>query len=173
MKLAREVLCLFLAWLMVNSSGPPSLLAQSNSGKDNRRAEEVKAAIRKLGTGKDARIMVGLRDRGSVRGYVHQTEEDGFSVSNFCSGIAIPVPFAQVRGLRGVNVATGTKVSAGKGVSEKAAAGLAAADPCSATFVRPRDWRAGRTRTVVLVCAIAVLVTIVVVIGVTITNRNF
>ena len=146
---------------MVNPSGPPSVLAQSNSAKDSRRGKEFKAAIVNLGTGKDARVRLMLRDGESVSGYVHETQEDGFSVSNFCSGVVIPVPFAQVRGLRGVNVATGTKVSAGKGVSKGVDAVLAASEPCGMVVIGGRGRPSSRSRTIIIVAAFAVLATAV------------
>jgi hypothetical protein len=171
-KFVRKLLSFFLAWLMVNLSGPPSLLAKSDSAKDNRRAEEVKAAVLKLGTGKDARVMVILRDSGTVRGYVHQSQEDGFSVSNFCSGVVIPVPFAQVRGLRGVNVATGTKVSTGKGVSKEVDAVLAADEPCGTAIIEAKSPSSGHLRTIVVVAAIATLVAVVTVIAIWVAQEH-
>jgi hypothetical protein len=132
----RRVFSFFLAWLMVNPSGPPSGFGKDDAAGDAQRASDVKAAILKLGSGKDARVMLTLRDGERVDGYVNQAQDDSFSVRDFCSGNVIPAPFAHVRGLRGVNVATRVKVSTGKGASAKAAAGLAIDDPCGATIIQ-------------------------------------
>ena len=142
-KIVREALTFLLAWLMLVPSGPPSGFAKDDAAKNARRASDVKAAVLKLGAGKDARVLLALRDGAKVGGYVQPPREDDFSVRVFCSGNDIPVPFAQIRGLRGLNVATGTKVSTGKGVSEKAAAGLAVGDPCRMRIIQAK--RSGPT----------------------------
>jgi hypothetical protein len=137
-KFVRRILSFFLAWLMVNPSGPSTGFGKDDPTTDAQRAGDVKAAVLKLGTGKNARVLVNLLDSEKVGGYVQQTQDDGLSVRVFCSGNDIPVPFARIRGLRGVNVATGMKVSAGKGVSEKVNALLATDDPCGTTIIEAK-----------------------------------
>jgi hypothetical protein len=135
-KFVRKILSFFLAWLMVYPSGPPWGFAKDDAAKDAQRVSDVKEAVIKLGAGKDARVMLVLRNGKRVGGYVQQAQENDFSVHALCSDNDTPVPFAQVRSLSGLNIATGTKVSAGKGVSAKAAAGLAVDDPCRTTIIQ-------------------------------------
>ena len=139
-KFTKRFFCCFCAWLLMIPSGSPTALAKGNGGA--RRSEEMKAAVRQLGQGNDARILLRLRDGERLGGYVRNIQEDDFSVRIFCNGAEIPVPFVQVKGLRGLNVATGAKVSVGKGVSAKLGARLAAVNPCPATYVRTggSDW---------------------------------
>jgi hypothetical protein len=135
-KLARRAFCCFLAWLMVNS---PPVFAKGNSGVG--REEEKKTALSRLGQGDAARVLVSLRDSEKVGGYVQQIQDDDFSVRVFCTENDITVSFGRVKGLRGVNVATGTKVSAGKGVSAKLAEGLSAPNPCGLITVKSESGR--------------------------------
>jgi hypothetical protein len=161
-KLVRKILAFFLAWLMLNPCGPLPGFAKAEAPKDARRAQAVKAAVLKLGAGKDARVLLTLRDSHELAGYVDQASEDSFSVSNFCTGQVAPIGYERVRGLRGLNVATGTKVSAGAGGKLKGTANLAAADPCGTTIIQAK--RKGRPgETIFFIGMITFLVVVVVI----------
>lgn len=163
-KFVRKILSFFLAWLMLNLSGPPDGFAQADASKDARRASDVKAAVLKLGAGKDARVMLSLKDSQKLTGYIDKAQEDGFSVGDLCSDQLTRVSYDQVRGLRGLNVATRTRVSAGGKVKGTSKLG---ADPlCRTTIVqgkRSGPNRAGIQAIAVIGCLAILLILAVVV----------
>jgi hypothetical protein len=124
----RKILSFFLAWLMLTPSGPPSGFAQTDVAKDARRAQAVKSAVLQLGAGKDTRVMVSLESRRTKTGYVNDVQEDGFIVRNLCTDEVTTVPYGHVRGLRGLNVANGMRVSVSK--MPKGTPKLTVGSPC-------------------------------------------
>jgi hypothetical protein len=135
-KLVRKIFSFFLAWLMLSPAGPPVGFAQAGAAKEARRASTVKAAVLKLGAGKDARVMLTLEDRQKLSGYVDKAQDDGFLVGNLCADQVTRVPYGGVRGLRGLNVATGTRVSVGGKV--KGASKLGADPLCGTTIIQAK-----------------------------------
>lgn len=157
-KFVRSVLCFFLAWLMVNPSGPPSGFAKDDAATNARRASDVKAAVLKLGTGKNARVMVSLEDNQKLTGYVDAAQEDGLLVGNVCTDQAARVPYDQVTGLRGLNVATGTKVAVGP--KPKGTPKLSAGPDCGRTFTEVNPRRPNTlVRDILLGCLAALVIT--------------
>ena len=132
----RKILSFFLAWLMVNPSGPPSGFAQTDTAKDARRASAVKSAVLQLGAGKDARVTLALEDHKKLTGYVNDVQADAFLVGSWCTDQVSTVPYGQVRGLRGLNVASGMRVSVSK--MPKGTPKLAADPPCGTSVSQAR-----------------------------------
>ena len=135
-RFVRKVFTFSLAWLMVNPSGPPSGFAQDDAAKDTRRVSAVKSAILQLGAGKDARVTLTLEDHKKLTGYINDVQTDAFLVGSLCSDQVATVPYGQVRGLRGLNVANGMRVSVSK--MPKGTPKLAAGLPCGASVNQAR-----------------------------------
>lgn len=74
--------------------------------KDARLAEEVKQNIPRLGTGREARVMVKLRDKRKVAGYVSQVGADSFTLVDERTGAPTEVAYAQVRRISAGNRTT-------------------------------------------------------------------
>ncbi len=92
--------------LMYAASAEPAF-AQSAPGDDTRLAEEVKQSIPRLGLGREARVMVKLRDNGKLAGYVSRVGADSFTLINERTGAPATVPYTQVRRISGGNRSTG------------------------------------------------------------------
>ena len=122
---------------MLNPSGPPSGFAKDDAAKDARRASAVKSAVLTLGAGKDARVILILENRRAVMGYVNDVLADAFALGSLCSDQVAPIPYGQVRGLRGLNVANGARVSVSKmpGGGPK----LVAGPPCGKVNMQARN----------------------------------
>jgi hypothetical protein len=64
--------------------------------EDARRAERVKSFINKVGTGRDARVEIRLRDKSEVKGYVSEKSNDSFVVTDAETGASATVLYSQI-----------------------------------------------------------------------------
>jgi hypothetical protein len=112
-KFLKKCLSLLLTGLVLCPCTP---LFASGLSKQERRAAQVKAAILKLGVGKDARVRVTLSNKQEVNDYVTQSSDHYFLVGRFNTDETTLIPYGDVKSLRGVDVATDTRVSAGIGI---------------------------------------------------------
>ncbi|MEJ7849572.1 MAG: hypothetical protein WKF92_15930 [Pyrinomonadaceae bacterium] len=69
----KKYLTLILTLLVLNLSLSATVFAETP--KEAKHAEKVKVNITKLGTGKDARVEVKLRDKTKLKGYVSEINE--------------------------------------------------------------------------------------------------
>lgn len=83
------------------------------STKEEKFAGKVKTEIAKLGTGKDAKIKVKLKDGTKIKGYVVEAGENQFVVMNSKTGQAVPVAYPQVGQAKGNNLSKGTIIVLG------------------------------------------------------------
>lgn len=81
--------------------------------KEEKFAEKVKTGIAKLGTGKDAKIKVKLKDGTKIKGYVMETGDNQFVVMNLKTGQAVPIAYPQVSQAKGNNLSKGTIIVLG------------------------------------------------------------
>lgn len=112
----KKSLSLALAGLVLHLACAVTVGAATKAGKEARRAEEVKAAIAKLGTGPDARVEVKLRDKTRLKGYVAEAGGEHFTVVDAKLGTAANVPYPQVAQVKGNNLSTGVKIAIGLGI---------------------------------------------------------
>ena len=84
----------------------------ANAEEESEFAAKIKTEITKLGTGRDARISVKLRDNTKLKGYVGSLREDAFSVVVDKSGASADVPYSQVKTIKGKNNLTGRQIEA-------------------------------------------------------------
>ncbi len=100
-------LSLVLALSLIYTAGAEPTLAQLAPGEDARLAEEVKQNIPRLGLGREARVMVKLRDNRKLVGYVSQVGADSFTLINERTDAPAAVPYTQVRRISGGNRSAG------------------------------------------------------------------
>ena len=81
--------------------------------KEDKFAAKIKTNITKLGTGKEARVEVKLRDKTKLKGYVGQINENSFTVVNEKTGAATEVPYSNAKQVKGKNLSTGVKIVIG------------------------------------------------------------
>jgi len=113
----KRILSFMLIVLLLNVIGvSPAYAAGVKQEKGERKAEKIKASILKLGTGKEARVAVRLKNRSIVEGYVSEASDKTFVVVAEKSGIITTIPYLQVNKLvsgKGVRIAK----DAAKGVA--------------------------------------------------------
>lgn len=111
----KRICTVILSALLLQAAAVPTFAATS-AEKEAKRAEKVRTQLVKLGTGRDARIKVELRDKTKLEGYVSSADADAFSVTDD-KGNTTPVPYQQVKRAQGNNLSTGAKIAIGVGIA--------------------------------------------------------
>lgn len=109
----KKYLTLILAILVINLSLGATVFADTKEDKAAKFADKVKANIIKLGTGKDAKVQVKLKDGTKLKGYVSQISDDKFVVVDEKTGNATEVPYPNAKQVKGNNLSTGAKIAIG------------------------------------------------------------
>ena len=104
----KKYFTLFLTILVFNLFLSIPLFANS---KEDKFAKKVKTNITKLGTGKDARVEVKLRDKTKLKGYVSQINENSFVVVDEKTGASTEVPYPNAKQVKGNNLSTGVSIA--------------------------------------------------------------
>lgn len=113
----KQLSAIALAGLMIHAIGCVNpTLASSKQDRESQRAEEVKAAIQKLGVGSDARIAFKTRDDVKLAGFISKADGDSFVVTNPRTGTATSVAYGDVTQVKGHNLSTGAKIAIGIGI---------------------------------------------------------
>ncbi len=102
---------LLAAAMIFTLAGTPSVSARTKAEKEAGFAAKVKANVAKLGVGKNARIAVKLRDKTKLAGYISQTGEGSFVVTDLKTGANTEVPYPQVAAAKGQNLSTGAIIA--------------------------------------------------------------
>ena len=113
----KKYLILILTVSVINLSLCASAFAgTTNEEKAAKLAERVEASIAKLGTGKDARVEVKLRNKTKLKGYISRISADSFVVVEDNTGTQTEVPYANAKQVKGNNLSTGVKIAIGVGL---------------------------------------------------------
>lgn len=81
--------------------------------KEEKFVETVRTKITKLGTGSDAKIKLKLKDGTKLKGYIIESNEDGFAVMNSKTGQPVSVSYSQVGQAKGNNLSSGVIIVIG------------------------------------------------------------
>lgn len=112
----KKVLTIMLSVLLFEMVCVQSAAASTKAEKQARLTEKVKANVSKLGVGQEARIEVKLQDQSRLTGYVSEIKDDSFTITNKTTGVATPVAYSNVAGVKGHNLSTGAKIGIGVAV---------------------------------------------------------
>lgn len=110
----KKICSVALVALLLQVAAAPAL-AKSAAEKESKRVETVRAKLDKLGTGKDARVKLELRDKTKLEGYISEAGPESFVVMNK-AGVATTVAYPQVAKAKGHNLSTGAKIGIGIGI---------------------------------------------------------
>lgn len=105
-----------IATLVVNLTTGNFVFAESKPENDARYVRKIKAGLAKIGVGTQARIEVKLKDKTTVKGYVKETNDDGFTVVNSKTGEETVIPYSSAKQIKGNNLSTGAKIAIGLGI---------------------------------------------------------
>ncbi len=109
----KKYLTLFVTILILNLSLGVSVFAKTNTSKETKLAEKLKASITKLGTGKDARVEIKLRNKTKLKGYISQINENTFVVIDGKTNLPNEVAYRNAKQVKGNNLNTGVKIAIG------------------------------------------------------------
>ena len=113
----KKLLALTMALLLLNLLCVAPVAAAPKQAAGAKRAEEVRGAIAKLGTGAAAKVEVRLRDGAQLKGHVRESDDTHFVVVDAKTGAATTVMYPQVQKVRGHNLSTGAKIAIGVGLT--------------------------------------------------------
>lgn len=115
----KNSLSFALAVLMLHAFSFAPLAHETRKEKAKRAmlAAEVKAGVASIGTGKSARVRVRLNDKTEYHGYIVETANDHFVVADARTGATAPIAYQEVKGIKGNNLSTGTKVGIGVAIA--------------------------------------------------------
>ena len=112
----KKVLTIAIAALLIQAVCVQPASAASKAEKQAQRAEKVKAGIVRLGVGTDARVSIKLRNDAKVAGYISESTEGSFVVTDPKTRAATTVTYGDVTQVKGQNLGTGAKVAIGIGI---------------------------------------------------------
>jgi hypothetical protein len=110
----KKICSVILTALLMQAAIVPAFAA-TKAEKEAKRVAKVRAELSKLGTGKDARVKLELRDKTKVEGYLSAATEDHVAVTDD-KGNTTVVAYPQVKTAQGNNLSTGAKIAIGIGI---------------------------------------------------------
>ena len=102
-EMLKNLLSMALAVLLLGMTTAVRSSAQSPTQKDPQQADQMKAKVTRLGTGKQARVEVKLKDNTKLKGYIGQIAEDKFALIDPKHGTVTPIPYDQVQQIKNTN----------------------------------------------------------------------
>ncbi len=109
----KKLLTIVVACLVVSAVNVRPVTASTKAEKEVRFAGKVKQGIEKLGSGRDTRVEVKLRDKTRLKGFISEISENGFVVTDVKTGASNRVAYADVSQVKGNNLSTGAKIGIG------------------------------------------------------------
>ncbi len=103
--------------LILSMSAASMTPGKSKEEKAAEFAGKVKAGITRLGVGPDARVMVKLRDKTKLNGYVSQIGDESFVVADARTGVTTEVQYPDVARVKGNNLSTGATIAIAVGLA--------------------------------------------------------
>jgi hypothetical protein len=99
----EKLLSLALPCLLTSMITSVPVSAQLQAGREPQQTEKVKATVTKLGTGKQARVEVKLKDNTKLKGYIGEIAQEHFTLIDPKHGTITPVPYDQVQQIKNTN----------------------------------------------------------------------
>lgn len=96
--------------------GIVSTFAETRAEKEAKFALEVKASVTKLGTGKEAKVQVKLKDGTKIKGYISEINENSFVVVDEKTGTSTEIPYPSAKQVKGNNLSNGVKLAIAIGI---------------------------------------------------------
>jgi hypothetical protein len=112
----KKLLTMMIACLVVSAVSVRPIAASSRAEKEARFAGKVKSGVEKVGSGRDTRVEVKLRDKTRLKGYISEIGNNEFVVTDVKTGASNKVAYADVKQIKGNNLSTGAKIAIGIGI---------------------------------------------------------
>ena len=112
----KKILTMATAGLLIQMVCVQPAAATAKDDKQSQRTEKIRSGVLKLGVGTDARVLVRLRDDVKLAGYISETKDDSFVVTDLNTRAATTVPYGDVVQVKGHHLGTGAKIAIGIGI---------------------------------------------------------
>jgi len=109
------LICLLLA--TANSS---FVSAQTQTDKNASSVAKIKTAVLKRGTGENKRVQVKMLDGTKLKGYISQSGEDSFTLTDSKTGQTTSIAYGNVAQIKGGGLSKGAKIGIGIAVGAAA-----------------------------------------------------
>jgi len=110
----RKCLSLALVGLMFYGVNLQIISAQSNT--DNA-LEKIKANVHRRGTGEKSKVVVKMKDGTRLKGYISQTGEDSFNLTDSKTKQTNAVAYRDVAQVKKQGLSKGAKIAIGVGIA--------------------------------------------------------
>ena len=91
----------------------PSARAASDNDQRTKLTEKIKIGVARIGTGRDSRIEVRLRDNAKIAGYVSEAGSESFVITDPKTNTETRLEYGDVTQVKGHNLSTGAKIGIG------------------------------------------------------------
>ena len=86
-------------------------LSSASAQTSDAQTAKVKAQIAKRGTGDKAKVKIELRDKTKVKGYISQSGEDEFTVTDLKTQAQTKIAYRDVAQVKGWGLSRGAKIA--------------------------------------------------------------
>ncbi len=113
------LVCLLIGVSSVQMAAAADTKTEKNKkeeAKITKRATEIEAAVRKLGVSKDSNVIVKLRDKTKIKGFVSTIGDENFSVTDK-NNVTHVIEYRNAKQIKGNNLHAGVWVAIGVGAA--------------------------------------------------------
>ncbi len=112
----KKCLSLVFISLLVFAANAETVSAQSKTDNDAPTVAKIKANILKRGTGEKSKVVVKMKDGTKLKGYISQTGEDSFNLTDSKTKQTNAVAYRDVAQVKKQGLSKGAKIVIGVGI---------------------------------------------------------
>jgi hypothetical protein len=115
----KKCLSLFFIGLLIFAANLQTISAQSNTvnSDEGNKVEKIKADVYRRGTGEKSKVVVKLKNGTRHKGYISQTIEDSFDLTDAKTKQTTTIPYRDVAQVKKQGWSKGTKIALGVGIA--------------------------------------------------------
>jgi len=110
----KKCLSLVFIGLLMFAANLQIISAQTNLGNS---VEKVKTAVVRRSTGEKSKVVVKMKDGTKIKGYISQTEEDSFDLTDSKTKQTTAVAYRDVAQVKKQGLSKGAKIALGIGIA--------------------------------------------------------
>ncbi len=92
----RKIIAIQVTAILMAATVCFPALTRAQTAPEFQETSKIRAAVQKLGIGRDARVEVKLRDKTKLKGYISAAEQDSFTLTDSKTGSTQAVSYAEV-----------------------------------------------------------------------------
>jgi hypothetical protein len=103
--------------LLLTTNSPLQVFAQTRTDNETSAAARIKANVLRFGSGEKSRIKVRMLDGTKMDGFISQTGEDSFNLTNSKTRQSTSIAYRDVAQVKGIGLSKGAKIGLGVGIA--------------------------------------------------------